>query len=208
MNDQQDKNQPMDSERRNLLIATGGLSAVGAVAFAVPLVSSFAPSEKAKAAGGAVEVDISDIKPGEQKVVEWRGKPVWILRRTPEMTESLKAANDMVADKDSQKPYTMPLPSYCANEYRCRPEHKDVMVMVGVCSHLGCSPEGKFKSGAQPSLPDNWPGGYLCPCHGSQFDLAGRVFKNKPSPTNLDVPPYMFLSDKRLVIGKDEKGEA
>jgi ubiquinol-cytochrome c reductase iron-sulfur subunit len=111
MNDQQDKNQPMDSERRNLLIATGGLSAVGAVAFAVPLVSSFAPSEKAKAAGGAVEVDISDIKPGEQKVVEWRGKPVWILRRTPEMTESLKAANDLVADKDSTKPYTMPLPS-------------------------------------------------------------------------------------------------
>lgn len=208
MSNQNDKKQPMDKERRHLLMATGGLGALGAAAFAVPLVSSFAPSEKAKAAGSPVEVDISDLKPGEQKVAEWRGKPVWILNRTEEMTASLKAANDMVADPTSLNPYTMPLPEYCNNEFRCRVEKSNVMVLVGVCSHLGCSPEGKFKTGAQPSLPDNWPGGYLCPCHGSQFDLAGRVFKNKPAPTNLDVPPFMFLSDTKLVIGKDEKGEA
>lgn len=208
MSNKNDKEQPMDKERRNLLIATGGLSALGAAAFTVPLVGSFAPSEKAKAAGAPVEVDISDLKPGEQKVAEWRGKPVWILHRTEEMTASLKNVNDMLADPSSLKPFTMPLPEYCNNEFRCRKEKENIMVMVGVCSHLGCSPESKFKPGAQPSLPDNWSGGYLCPCHGSNFDLAGRVFKNKPAPTNLDVPPFMFLSDTKLVIGKDEKGEA
>lgn len=198
--------EPMDKDRRNLLLATGGLGAVGAAAFAAPLVASFAPSEKAKAAGAFVEIDISDLKPGEQKVAEWRGKPVWILRRTEEMTAALPKINDMLADPISEKPYTMPLPEYCKNEFRCRPEHKDIMVMVGVCSHLGCSPELKLKAGG--GLPDTWPGGYLCPCHGSQFDLAGRVFKNKPAPANLDVPPYMFSTPTKLVIGKDEKGEA
>ena len=102
----------------------------------------------------------------------------------------------------------MPLPEYCNNEFRCRPEHKDIMVMVAVCTHLGCSPESKFKEGGGGSLPEGWPGGYLCPCHGSTFDLAGRVFKNKPAPQNLDIPPYMFVSDTKIIIGKDEKGEA
>ena len=205
MSDQHDQ-KPMDKERRNLLIATGGVGALGAAAFAAPLVSSFAPSEKAKAAGAPVEIDISDIKPGEQKVAEWRGKPVWILRRTEEMTAQLSKIDDMLADPKSEKPFTMPLPEYCNNEFRCRADHKDVMVMVGECTHLGCSPELKLKPGG--AQPDNWPGGYLCPCHGSQFDLAGRVFKNKPAPVNLDVPPYMFLSPTKIVIGKDEKGEA
>jgi ubiquinol-cytochrome c reductase iron-sulfur subunit len=153
-------------------------------------------------------VDISDVKPGELKVVEWRGKPVWILRRTPEMLASLKQNDALVADPDSDKPFQMPVPTYAKNETRSRKEHKEVLVVVGICSHLGCSPSPRFDPGAQPNLPDDWHGGFLCPCHGSTFDLSARVFKNKPAPTNLDVPPYMYLSDHRIVIGKDEKGEA
>lgn len=206
MSDQNPKD--LNEERRKLLIATGGVSALGAAGFVTPMVASFAPSVKAKAGGAPVEVDITTLKPGEQIVTEWRGKPVWILRRTEEMTAKLSAHNSDLADPKSEKPYSMPLPEYCNNEFRCRPEHKDVMVMVGVCTHLGCSPEGKFKEGGGGSLPEGWPGGYLCPCHGSTFDLAGRVFKNKPAPQNLDVPPYMFLSDTKIIIGKDEKGEA
>ncbi len=207
MSDQNPKDL-QDKERRNLLIATGGVGALGAAAFATPLVASFAPSVRAKASGGPVEIEIGDLKPGEQKVAEWRGKPVWVLRRTEEMTANLHKHDGDLADPKSENPYSMPLPDYCNNEFRCRPEHKDVMVMVGVCTHLGCSPDGKFKEGGGGSLPEGWPGGYLCPCHGSTFDLAGRVFKNKPAPKNLDVPRYMFVSDTKLVIGKDEKGEA
>ena len=208
MSDQQSKKPPMDKERRSLLVATGGLSALGAAAFATPLVASFAPSEKAKAAGAPVEVDIGDLKVGEQKVAEWRGKPVWIIRRSDEMTAGLSKVDPELVDPKSEKPFTMPLPEYCNNEFRARADHKNIQVLVGVCSHLGCSPSTKFTPGAQAGLPDNWPGGYLCPCHGSKFDLAGRVFKNVPAPTNLDVPPYMFLTDTKIVIGKDEKGEA
>ena len=207
MSDQNPKDL-QDKERRNLLVATGGVGALGACAFVTPMVASFAPSVRAKASGGPVEDEIGDLKPGEQKVAEWRGKPVWILRRTEEMTAKLHAHDGELADPNSEKPYSMPLPDYCNNEFRCRPEHKDVMVMVGVCTHLGCSPDSKFKEGGGGSLPEAWPGGYLCPCHGSTFDLAGRVFKNKPAPNNLDVPRYMFVSDTKIIIGKDEKGEA
>lgn len=206
MSDQNPKE--LNEERRKLLIATGGMGALGAGAFAAPLVGTFAPSVKAKAGGAPVEVDIGDLKPGEQKVAEWRGKPVWIVRRTEEMTAKLHAHDGDLADPKSESPFSMPLPDYCNNEFRCRADHKDVMVMVGVCTHLGCSPESKFKAGGGASLPESWPGGYLCPCHGSTFDLAGRVFKNKPAPKNLDVPRYMFLSDTKILIGKDEKGEA
>jgi ubiquinol-cytochrome c reductase iron-sulfur subunit len=204
MSDQENK--PMDKDRRNLLIATGGVGALGVAAFAAPLVSSFAPSEKAKAGGVPVEIDVP--APGELKVEFWRGKPVWILHRTDEMTASLEKVRDQVADPDSLQPFSMPLPEYCDKVTRARPEHPNVMVMISTCTHLGCIPEPRLKAGAQPSLPDDWAGGFLCPCHGTTYDLAGRVFKNKPAPQNLDVPPFMFLSDTKVVIGKDEKGEA
>jgi ubiquinol-cytochrome c reductase iron-sulfur subunit len=171
-------------------------------------VSTFQPSERAKAAGAPVEVDISDVKPGEMKVGEWRGRPVWILRRTPEMLATLDKTAAELADPNSEKFFQLPVPEYAKNPYRARPEHKEVLVTVGICSHLGCSPSSRLASGPQPNLPDDWPGGFLCPCHGSTFDLSARVFQNKPAPTNMDIPPYMYLSDNKLIIGKDEKGEA
>jgi ubiquinol-cytochrome c reductase iron-sulfur subunit len=198
----------VDSGRRVLLVATCAAGGVVGVATAGALVSTFQPSERAKAAGAPVEVDISDVKPGEMKVVEWRGKPVWILRRTPEMLASLPKNTDLVADPNSEKIYQLDMPEYAKNEFRARPEHKEVLVTVGICSHLGCSPSSRLAEGPQPNLPDDWRGGFLCPCHGSTFDLAGRVFKNKPAPTNMDIPPYMYLSDNKIVIGQDEKGEA
>ena len=198
----------VDSGRRGLLVATCAAGGVAGLATAGALVSTFQPSERAKAAGAPVEADISDLKPGEMKVFEWRGKPVWILKRTPEMMASLAKTENMVADPKSEKPYTMAMPEYCDKQSRSRAEHSDVLITVGICSHLGCSPSSKFTAGAQPSLPDDWNGGFLCPCHGSTFDLAGRVYKNKPAPQNLDVPRHMYLSDTRILIGKDEKGEA
>jgi ubiquinol-cytochrome c reductase iron-sulfur subunit len=198
----------VDSGRRGLLVATCAAGGVVGVATAGALVSTFQPSERAKAAGAPVEVDISDVKPGEMKVVEWRGKPVWILRRTPEMLASLPKNNDLVADPNSEKVFQLDMPEYAKNEYRARAEHKEVLVAVGICSHLGCSPSSRLAEGPQPNLPDDWRGGFLCPCHGSTFDLSARVFKNKPAPTNMDIPPYMYLSDNKIVIGKDEKGEA
>jgi ubiquinol-cytochrome c reductase iron-sulfur subunit len=198
----------VDPGRRNMLVATCTAGGVVGLSTAGALVSCFQPSERAKAAGAPVEVDISDVKPGEMKVVEWRGKPVWILRRTPEMLASLAKNDANLADPASDKVYQLPMPEYCRNEFRARSENKEVLVAVGICSHLGCSPSSRFAEGPQPNLPDNWNGGFLCPCHGSTFDLSARVFKNKPAPTNLDVPPYMYLADNKLLIGKDEKGEA
>jgi ubiquinol-cytochrome c reductase iron-sulfur subunit len=194
--------QQVDQGKRTWLIATGCAGAVGGVATAVPFVSTFAPSERAKAAGAPVEVDISGIKPGEKLTVEWRGKPVWIVRRTPEQLEALKKIDGQLADpKSDRKAY--PTPEYAKNEYRSiKPEY---FVAVGICSHLGCSPSDKFAAGPQPSLPDDWTGGFLCPCHGSTFDMAGRVFKNKPAPDNLEVPPYMYLADAKLLIGESKK---
>ena len=191
-----------------MLVATAAAGGVVGVSTAGVLVSTFQPSERARAAGAPVEVDISDVAPGAMKVVEWRGKPVWILRRTPEMMASLPKNDPLLADPNSEKIYQLEMPEYAKNEFRARPEHKEVLVTVGICSHLGCSPSSRLTAGPQPNLPDNWPGGFLCPCHGSTFDLSARVFKNKPAPTNMDVPPYMYLSDNRIVIGKDEKGEA
>jgi ubiquinol-cytochrome c reductase iron-sulfur subunit len=171
------------------------------VATVVPFVSTFAPSEKAKAAGAPVEVDVSGMAPGELKRVEWRGKPVWVLRRTPEMLATLKSTEDKVADPASLRT-AYPTPDYAKNAHRSiKPEY---LVVVGICSHLGCSPSDKFQPGAQPSLPDDWAGGFLCPCHGSTFDMAGRVYKNKPAPDNLEVPPHKYLSDARILIGDDK----
>ena len=195
--------QCMDKSRRNWLIATSVAGGVGTAAVALPLVSTFAPSEKAKAAGAPVEMDISGMQPGELRTVEWRGKPVWVVRRTPEMLESLKKIEGDLADPKSERNPNDLTPAYAQNSHRSiKPEY---LVAVGICSHLGCSPITKFETGAQPSLPDNWTGGFLCPCHGSTFDLAGRVFKNKPAPDNLEVPPHMYLSDTKLLIGEDKK---
>ena len=191
-----------DPARRNWVMITCGVGAVGGVATAVPFVASFTPSERVKAAGAPVEADISGLKPGEKMVVEWRGKPVWILRRTPEQLESLKKDEPLLADPNSERTQ-YPTPAYAKN--RGRSIKPEIFVAVGICSHLGCSPSDKFVPGPQPSLPDDWPGGFLCPCHGSTFDLAGRVFKNKPAPDNLEVPPHMYLTDSRLLIGEDKK---
>lgn len=194
---------PIDSSKRTWLIASGCAGAVGGVATAVPFVSTFQPSEKAKAAGAAVEVDISALKPGEKITVEWRGKPVWIVKRTPEQLAELPKLDGQLADPKSERKPAELTPEYARNTGRSiKP---DVLVAVGICSHLGCSPSDKFQVGAQPSLPDDWKGGFLCPCHGSTFDMAGRVFKNKPAPDNLEVPPHMYLSDTKLLIGDDKK---
>lgn len=194
---------PIDSSKRTWLIASGCAGAVGGVATAVPFVSTFQPSERAKAAGAAVEVDISELKPGEKMTVEWRGKPVWIIKRTPEQLAELPSLDGQLADPKSLRNPADLTPEYARNEARSiKPE---IFVGVGICSHLGCSPVDKFQTGAQPSLPNDWKGGFLCPCHGSTFDMAGRVFKNKPAPDNLEVPPHMYLSDSRLLIGEDKK---
>jgi ubiquinol-cytochrome c reductase iron-sulfur subunit len=173
--------QPADSGKRTWLIASGCAGVVGAGFVAVPFVSSFQPSERARAAGAPVEVDISALKPGEKLTVEWRGKPVWIVRRTPEQLASLEKLEGQLADPKSERKADELTPEYARNAARSiKPE---VLVAVGICSHLGCSPIDKFQPGAQPSLPDDWQGGFLCPCHGSTFDFAGRVYKNKPRRT-------------------------
>lgn len=193
---------PVDTSKRTWLIASTCAGAVGGVAVAVPFVSTFQPSERAKAAGAAVEVDISSLKPGEKMTVEWRGKPVWIVKRTPEQLESLNKTESQLADPTSERK-AFPIPSYAKNQHRSiKPE---ILVTVGICTHLGCSPSDKFQTGAQPSLPDDWQGGFFCPCHGSTFDIAGRVFKNKPAPDNLEIPPHMYLSETKLLIGEDKK---
>jgi ubiquinol-cytochrome c reductase iron-sulfur subunit len=193
----------IDSSKRTWLIASSCAGAVGGLATAVPFVSTFQPSERAKAAGAAVEVDIAGMKPGEKMTVEWRGKPVWIIRRTPEQLAALGKVTGQLADPESKRKPSELTPEYARNEGRSiKPE---IFVAVGICTHLGCSPSDKFQMGAQPSLPDDWQGGFLCPCHGSTFDMAGRVYKNKPAPDNLEIPPHVFLSDSKLLLGEDKK---
>ena len=193
----------IDSGKRTWIIASGCAGVVGAGFAAVPFVSSFQPSERARAAGAPVEVDIGTLKAGEKLTVEWRGQPVWIIRRTPEQVAELPKLDPMLADPASKRNQDELTPTYARNEARSiKPE---VLVVVGICTHLGCSPTDKFTPGAQPSLLDNWVGGFLCPCHGSTFDMAGRVYKDKPAPDNLRVPPHMYLADNRLVIGEEKK---
>jgi ubiquinol-cytochrome c reductase iron-sulfur subunit len=194
--------QQVDQAKRTWLIASGCAGAIGGVAAAVPFVSTFAPSERAKAAGAAVEVDVSALKPGEKMTAEWRGKPVWVVRRSPEQLKELEKLSAEMADPNSDR-NAYPTPEYAKNLHRSiNPEY---LVVIGICTHLGCSPSDKLQAGPQPSLPDDWKGGFLCPCHGSTFDLAGRVFKNKPAPDNLEVPPHMYLSETRLLIGEDKQ---
>ena len=200
----------VDSGRRGLLVATCAAGGVAGLATAGALVSTFAPSERAKAAGAPVAVDIAGLAPGEMKTVEWRGKPVWILKRSPEMIAALKSKkiDGELADPDSLRKPDELTPAYARKNTEFRSIKEDVLVVVGICSHLGCSPGKKFQPGPQPSLPDDWEGGFLCPCHGSTFDLAGRVYKNKPAPDNLQVPRHMYTGDTKLIIGKDAEGEA
>ena len=195
---------PVDTSRRNLLVATCAAGGIAGVAVAVPMVLSFEPSEKAKAAGAPVEADISGMAVGELRTFAWRGKPVWVVRRSKEMVDDLKKHDAELADPESKRNQDQftPMPQ-TRNEYRSlKPEY---LVAVGICTHLGCSPNARFAPGAGPGLPEDWPGGFLCPCHGSTFDLAGRVFKNKPAPDNLEVPPYKYLSDSKIVIGEETK---
>ena len=192
----------VDNSRRTWLITSAAMGGAGAAAVAVPFVSSFQPSERAKAAGAAVEVDISGLQPGEKIVREWRGKPVWIMRRTDQQLSDLAKIEPELADPNSERK-NIPTPEYAKNQHRSiKP---DLFVGIGICTHLGCSPGGKFTPGPQPSLPDDWVGGYLCACHGSTFDLAGRVFKNKPAPDNLEIPPHYYVSDTKVLIGEDKK---
>jgi ubiquinol-cytochrome c reductase iron-sulfur subunit len=190
----------IDNTRRNLIAATGAVGAAIGAAIAVPFAWSWWPSERAKAAGAPVEADISNIAPGEMSVVEWRGKPVWIMRRTKEMLDTLAGDDARVSDPKSEVDQQ---PEYAKNEYRSiKPEF---LVLVGICTHLGCSPQPK-PADAKGEMGGDWSGGFLCPCHGSKFDLAGRVFKGSPAPINLEVPPYTYLSDGKLLIGDDKKG--
>jgi ubiquinol-cytochrome c reductase iron-sulfur subunit len=190
--------QPDDPQRRFWLMTTAVAGGVATAVTAIPFVSSFAPSERAKAAGGPVEVDIADIPPGGVKTVEWRGKPVWVVRRTPEMMAALPGHDAELADPHSARSQQ---PDDAKNPERAvRPE---VFVAVGICTHLGCSPTAVPKGTANPSVPADWPGGFFCPCHGSTFDGAGRVYKNKPAPTNLEIPPHRYASDTRILIGDD-----
>ena len=188
-------------KRRFLIAATGAVGAVGAAFVAVPFLTSMTPSARAKAAGAPVEVDISKLEPGMMITVEWRGRPVWIIHRTKEMLDLLPKLAEKVADPESDQPLQ---PEYAKNVDRSiKP---DYLVLIGICSHLGCSPSEKMKIGPESGLGDDWPGGFYCPCHGSKFDLAGRVFKGMPAPVNLTVPPHTYVTESRLMIGEDKKG--
>ena len=189
----------VDKTRRNLVVATSVVGGAATVGVALPFAASMLPSEKAKAAGAPVEVDLTRIAAGELAVIEWRGKPVWVIRRTKEMLDSLKAVTGRLTDPASK---SSEQPKYAENEYRS--QKPDVMVMEGVCTHLGCSPQMK-PADAKAEMGGDWAGGFYCPCHGSKFDLAGRVFRGAPAPVNLKVPPYTFLSDNTLLIGEDQE---
>ncbi|PKO55445.1 MAG: ubiquinol-cytochrome c reductase iron-sulfur subunit [Betaproteobacteria bacterium HGW-Betaproteobacteria-21] len=185
-------------DRRRLLIATSGVGVIAAAATAVPFVASLTPSERARAAGAPVEADVSALAAGEMMTVEWRGKPVWILRRTAEMMSSLDGHDARLADPESNEPQQ---PDYASNRHRS--VNPEFLVVIGICTHLGCSPSEKFTEGAASGMGEDWPGGFFCPCHGSIFDLSGRVFRGQPAPTNLEVPPYKWLSDSVVLIGED-----
>lgn len=196
-------NQPVDQAKRRFLIAaTSAVGGVAVAAMAVPFVSSMLPSARARAAGAAVEVDISKIEPGAMITVEWRGKPVWIVNLTESMSQALSGQEDKLTDPNLD--VTSQQPDYCKNATRSiRP---NLMVMEGICTHLGCSPSPKLQPNGD--MGDDWKGGFFCPCHGSKFDLAGRVFKGSPAPTNLVVPPHHYLNDSILLVGEHSKETA
>jgi len=196
-------NPPVDQGKRRFLIAaTTAVGGVAAAAVAVPFISSMLPSARARAAGAPVEVDVSKIEPGAMVTVEWRGKPVWVVNLTDDMAKTLSGHDENLTDPKLE--VTSQQPDYCKNPTRSiRP---NLMVMEGVCTHLGCSPSPKLQPGGDMGV--DWQGGFFCPCHGSKFDLAGRVFKGSPAPTNLVVPPHKYLSDAILLIGEHSEGAA
>ena len=180
------------SRRRFLTAATSVVGGAGVVAVAVPFLASWNPSARAQSAGAPVEADIGKLEPGQQLVVKWRGKPVWIVRRDEEAIATLAKATDVLRDPASDESNQ---PEYAKNEYRSiKPEY---LVVVGICTHLGCSPTYR------PEITADWMGGFFCPCHGSKFDLSGRVYSGVPAPTNLDVPPYRFVSETTVLVGED-----
>lgn len=199
-NNMQDEGQKsgIDKKRRHFLTAAATVvGGAGILATAVPFVSALSPSAKTKAIGGPVEVDIDGMKPGEMKIVKWRGKPVWILRRSEASVEDLSGMMDILRDPDSEVEQQ---PEYAKNEYRSiNPEY---LIVVGLCTHLGCSPNYLASNEAHDFGAD-WKGGFFCPCHGSKFDLAGRVYKGVPAPANLVVPKYQFISKTKILIGDD-----
>ncbi len=188
----------VDSRRRLFLTITTGLGVVGTAFTAAPFVMSMTPSARAKAAGAPVEVDISKLEPGTVKIEEWQGKPVWVLNRTPEMLESLKEDVSLLADPNSKKSEQ---PDYV--DPKLRSIKPGIFVVVGICTHLGCSPARRLEAGGASGLGADWPGGFFCPCHGSKFDLAGRVFKNVPAPTNLVVPSHAYKDENTIIVGVD-----
>jgi len=191
--------QPADPGRRRFLTATTAVVGGVGVAFAaVPFLSAWKPSARAIAAGAPVAVDISKLEVGAQQIAKWRKRPVWVIRRTPELLETLPAQDERLQDPNSE--VVDQQPEYARNEHRSiRPE---VLVLVGSCTHLGCSP--KYHPEVQPEpWDDNWQGGFFCPCHNSKFDMAGRVYNGSPAPTNLVVPPYRFVDDNTIMIGED-----
>lgn len=192
------ENQVDNSKRRFLVAATSAAGAVAAAGVATPFVLTFLPSERAKAAGAPVEVDISKLEPGQKINVEWRGKPVWIVNRTKEQLDNLPKLDDKLLDPKSDGEMQ---PDYAKNEARSiKPE---ILIAVGICTHLGCSPTHRPDIGPA-DLGADWLGGFFCPCHGSKFDLAGRVYKGVPAPKNLEIPPHKYLSDTRVLIGDDK----
>lgn len=185
----QDVNQ---SRRRFLTVSTAVVGGAGVAAAAVPFVASLAPSARAQAAGAPVQADIAGIEPGRLVTYKWRGKPVWVVNRTADMLQGITGLNDKMADPASGQPQQ---PEYAQNEYRSiKPE---ILVMVGICTHLGCSP--LFR----PEVEADWKGGFFCPCHGSKFDLAGRVYSGMPAPVNMEIPPYRYVNDTTIIIGED-----
>jgi ubiquinol-cytochrome c reductase iron-sulfur subunit len=193
---------PVNKTRRRLVISTSVVGGVGALTVCVPFIASMTPSERAKAGGAPVEVDISKLEPGQKIDVEWRGKVVWVISRTAEMLEQVKKADALLVDPKSDN--NAQQPEYAKNEFRSR--KPEILVVEGVCTHLGCSPTYR-KEIAPADLGPEWPGGFFCPCHNSKFDLAGRVFKGVPAPYNLRVPPYEFLAGgTKIMIGEDSHG--
>lgn len=194
----------VDSSKRRFLVtmtsAAGGVAALGVV---TPFVMSMLPSARAKAAGAPVEVDLSKIEPGAKIDVEWRGKPVWVVNRTKEMLDMLAKHDDKLTDPGSEN--TSQQPDYCKNPTRSiKPQY---LIVVGICTHLGCSPTFRKELGPA-DLGADWPGGWFCPCHGSRFDLAARVFNGSPAPTNLVIPPHKYLSETMVLVGEDQGAAA
>jgi ubiquinol-cytochrome c reductase iron-sulfur subunit len=187
--------------RRFLIGAAGALGAAGAAAVATPFIMSMLPSARAKAAGAPVEIDVSKLEAGMMMTSEWRGQPVWVVNRTPETLAQLAKNADRLRDPGSENSEQ---PEYCKNPNRSSAEHPNLLVVVGICTHLGCSPQDRMKAGNAAGMGEDWPGGFFCPCHGSKFDMAARVFQNVPAPLNMRIPPHMYLADGRLLVGADK----